>query len=105
MNLETYRTEKTANKYKNDRDAGKLKSLWEEECIFKNEFYKIVKNRYPYDKIYSESLLLISKHSVEKALVWAKKYAEENGYHCILWNTKLKQTIPDINHIHILKTK
>lgn len=78
-------------------------NLWDEPFIFKTKGYRIIKNKFPYDKICDEHLLLITKHSVDYALKKAIEYAEKNKFRTILLNTSLAQSVPEIVHVHIIR--
>lgn len=100
MNL---RSPQTEQKYQDDLKNSRTVGLWEEPSIYETKDFKIINNKYPYDLICSKHLLLLSKISKEEAFYHACKYATENDYDYVLWNTPKQQSVPSVIHIHILK--
>lgn len=97
--MKTLRTTEGEEIYKNSPKG----NLWDEPYIVKTPHYRIIQNKFPYDKICDEHLLLITKHSVAYALKKAYEYAEVNKFKTILLNTSLAQSIPDVVHVHIIR--
>lgn len=101
--MDTLRKPESEAKYQEDIAQGRTGSLWSEPAIYETPDYKIIKNNYPYDRMWQEHVLLITLAPIDQAFRWAREYAEENGYSQVLYNTSFKQSVKDINHIHILK--
>lgn len=103
--MKTLRSTKGEAIYRKHREKGLLQSLWDVKPLYLHREYRIIKNAFPYDRIHSESVILITNHPIDKAFEYAKEYAEKHGYHQVLWNTSLAQSVPDTVHLHILKLK
>lgn len=99
----TLRTEETEARYQQDIKDGKTKDIWEEELVHEDKFYRVVKNRYPYDRIAREHYLLLTRFPLKEAFAWAVKYMDENNLDQVIVNNKKNQSVPKINHIHIIR--
>lgn len=103
--MKTLRSNNGEKRYKKYMAQGKIQSLWDVKPFYLHREYRIIKNMFPYDRIHSENVILITNHPIEKAFEYAKEWAEKEGYHQVLWNTPLSQSVKDTVHLHILKLK
>jgi len=112
------RTRKTAKNYKKFRDAGFLTNdgcrLCKEILIKDFKLWKIINNRFPWDRIAKIHHMIIPKrHTVYEKLNKAekkeydliKKTYIEKKYQVIAEATEIKKTIPTHMHIHLITLK
>jgi hypothetical protein len=98
------RKPETEQRYQDDLKNGRGKSLWDEEIVYDDEDYRVVKNRYPYDLIATEHVMLLPKKpDMDKAISWATIYAMANSYTKIIYNLPKAQSVKNIIHVHIIK--
>lgn len=89
-------------------------NLCKEKSVKEFKYWKIIKNRFPWDRIAKTHHMIIPiRHVVESKLTKAelkefsllkKSYIEKN-YELIAESTKKKKTIPSHFHLHLIVAK
>src|ERR1043165_1059469 len=115
--MPSLRTPEAEQKYVDFRKRpgfGKTCALCTEPAIKQYKYWKIVKNNFPYDRIAAiHDMILPIEHKVEKDLTqeeWIefqqiKKEHIDSTYEFIIEATKLKRSIPEHLHLHLIVTK
>lgn len=115
--MNSFRTPEKQAEYKEIRKHFKnahVCALCEKTSIEEYEYWRIVKNDYPYDKIAKIHNMLIPKRHVteeefnieeERELKEIKKKLLDSNYEFIIEATKHKKSIPEHFHLHLIITK
>ena len=115
--MKTLRTRKSENIYikhrKNNKETGCPLCKREKLKLFK--YWKIIKNRFPYDKIAREhSMLLPIRHVTENGLNKKEldelkgiknSYINKSDYNYIIEATESNKSQPNHFHLHLIKLK
>lgn len=112
------RTQKTHDEYEGHKRSGGLNNgcvLCEAKSIEEFNYWRVIKNRFPYDRIAEVHDMLIPKRHTKEAdlteeergeLLGAKngQYVSQN-YHFIMEATTDVKSIPAHFHLHLTKIK
>lgn len=108
LQVVTLRKPETEAAYKLSRETGDLSPLYSEEHIREFQYWRIVNNRFPYDKIYQTHHLLIPKRKFAlESDMWLRERDELTRlkqtlpYDQVLENTMHNRSICDLYHLHL----
>lgn len=112
-----FRTEKMLKKFeefKKSRSRTQVCGLCKTKPVKQFKYWKIMKNKFPYDKVAKVNHILVSKRHVDyKKLAEAEKRELESikygyvpkKYEVILEATKKRMSFPDHFHVHLVVFK
>ena len=109
-----YRLAKTEAKYQRDLSAGRTNPLRDEPSILETKHWRIIKNRYPYDRVASRHDLLIPKRVVDDVMclnlreLWDLRRLYKTirvDYDEVKLNCLSMLTITNHVHFHLLELK
>lgn len=106
----TLRKRRTELRYWIDRKLKRTRTIAEEPSIIEFKYWRLIKNRYPYDARCSVSHMLLPKRVFADYDVSATFAEQEEfkhlkktlNYDFVLWNMPAKQTQPKHFHVHLL---
>lgn len=109
------RTAELEAKYQNDKLTGKAKHLNDEPALKEWKYWRLVNNRYPYDKIMDETHhMIVLKRDVHVFSISSEELHElwfeifpwaDDHYHVSNINFDALRSISSTPHIHILNIK
>lgn len=108
------RTEATAQKYRDDIAAGMFNAgcvLCAAESLQQFTYWKVVQNKYPYDKIAKKHDIILPLRHTDQAGVTTEELRElselkssfiNNNYEFLIEATPHKQSVPGHFHLHAI---
>lgn len=115
--MNSFRTPQKQEEYREIREHFKnshICALCEKTSVEEYEYWRIVKNDYPYDRIAKVHDMLIPKRHITEEffndeenleLKEIKKKLLDSDYEFIIETTKQKKSIPEHFHLHLVTTK
>jgi len=103
-----FRTPETIQSYVTCVETSDQKKLLDEELVQELEEWRVVKNRFPYDKVCAYHHLAVFKGEILYPL---EKFEQEimvnldYEYDLVLYNFPRNQSVLDEKHIHLIKLK
>lgn len=108
----TFRKTESEERYQREKKEKVGCALCSERGKSLGKRWVIMPNEYPYDKFAEcHEMIALADHKMSPSLVdifylWAKrKEISDMGYHMIMWNFPIRQSVPGHFHLHIIKLK
>lgn len=106
----TFRKPESEERYQLEKKEKSGCALCAEQAKKLGKRWVIMPNEYPYDKFAeAHEMIVLASHKTSPSLVdifylWAeRKNISKMGYHMIMWNFPIRQSVPGHFHLHLIR--